>query len=230
MTRDWMKFIIILFAILNPIFLFNWLMLNNFNKWAIRFATILLFIQFLLSIYCYFRAKYAHNWLFYEVYTWFNFSFVFLLLGFSGCVSKMPFPYAIYLYIFLYVALHFLWYRPLKKVWDSTIDDNIKSGKFDVTEGNYSIIHRPAVYRFKKEAINKWQAIIVANSSIIIGAAAFYGIMASKRSKNPASAIGIAAVVVSLALTFAVTYAFINLKWVLKWEKENKRKMKTTYL
>ena len=50
--------------------------------------------------------------------------------------------------------------------------------------------------------------------------------MASKRSKNPASTIGIAAVIASLVLTFVVTYAFINLKWVLKWEKENKRKQK----
>jgi len=222
--------IIILFAVINPLFLFCCILINNFAIWSIFLTTLILIVQAVLSIYICFNMKDVHNWLYYETYVWFQFSLIFLLLGFSGFVSKIPIWYVRYLFVILYAVSYFPWYKFLKRVWHDTYDANIKSGKFDLTGGRYSIIHQPAVYKFKNKVVNEWLGVMVANSTIVIGISAYYGIMTSRRANNPEYILGVGSMVAAFLIAFVVTEKYINLKWVLKWEKENHKKMQTAYL
>jgi len=222
--------IIILFAVINPLFLFCWVIISNFASWSIFLAVFILFVQAVSSLYACLNMKDVHNWLYYETYIWFQFSLIFLLLGFSGFVSKIPQWYVGYLFILFYVVSYLPWYKFLKKVWYSTYDANIKSGKFDLTRGYYSIIHQPAVYKFKNKVVNEWLGVMVANSAIIIGISAYYGIMVNRRANNPEYVLGVGAIVAAFLIAFVVTEKYINLKWVIKWEKENHKKMQTAYL
>lgn len=221
---------IIMFAILNPLLLLCWFGNTDSNRTVGFIALGLVLIQLLVSIYGIMNVRLIGRWLASELYLWVVFSMAMFLAGYSGFVTVSTVTPLQVLYPILFLGCFVGWYKAFKPFWDATLDDNIKSGKIDTVNGSYSIVHQQAQYKFKNPALNKWLGIMSANSAVIIVASAFYGVMVSRQLRQNDIVMWSIVIGTACLVTIMVSMLWINLEWIMRWERAEGRRMKTKYV
>jgi len=227
LSASHIKEIIILFLIMHPIFILTWLIAASFDPVCKNVGVSFILLHIMVSLYVYIKRKIAKVWLGFELYIWLSFSIIMIFTATSVILSKSAI--AIYPFIGLCIGIYFLSQRFVKTVWYTTFDDNVRSGRYDVQNGAYSVAHAPVQYRFKNKGVNSFVTLIEINSTVIIGIAAAAGVIFAKEAFAK-DALGVAAAIGALILPIPIIEKYYNFLWAIKWEQEHNRAVKIAYL
>lgn len=140
--------------------------------------------------------------------------------------------FAISLMLIGAVLNFYLSYLGFGNVFKETLEDNIASGKFDLSKGLFSFSISPKMLDYKNPKQRKIAMFLMMNLGIItfIGPIAGFYVNQSPNVNFKDVCGSIGCYLMAMAFGWAVSGSFYNYRWIRAWEKGSGRVMLTRYV
>jgi len=117
-------------------------------------------------------------------------------------------------------------------VFKETLEDNIASGKFDLSKGLFAFSISPKMLDYKNPKQKKIAVYLMMNLGIItfIGPIVGFYVNQSPNVNFKDVCGGIGCYLMAMVFGWAVSGSFYNYRWIRTWEKESGKEMVTRYV
>lgn len=117
-------------------------------------------------------------------------------------------------------------------VFMETLQENIASGKFDLSEGIFSFSIAPKMLDFRSTKLKKISNFLMVNLGVIVFIGPIVSFYVSKSSSMNFKDVygGIICYFMAMVIGWAASGSLYNYCWIRRWEKERGRNMVARYV
>ena len=216
---------LVVFPIMWPVL---WIVSDfHLNTWPLVLGGYL--VQLVLCVLAWLFRKRAVTWLYFDLLFPLFIYFIFVLTVYYFWMDKIIYILGFCLaQVFVFVV----WYKALVPLWPKLTSEKVRLGFIDESKGLYTIGVRGSLdlKDIKNPILRNIMSIVAIVGVLFSGYAGYVGVITNRFASNPMQIFLVASIFVCLLIIFVFVERVLAISWMLRWEKENNKRMNTMFL